>query len=62
MSTDLKEFGRMDATGIERKGEDKREGEGVLGQRRPASIVATGTRDNSIRKGMSLGERSKGSR
>ena len=53
----------MDATGIGDmdKGADNRS-EGVLDNKRAASIVATGKRDASVRKGMSISERSKGSR
>ena len=63
MSTSLPEFSKMDATGIGDmdKGADNRS-EGVLDNKRAASIVATGKRDASVRKGMSISERSKGSR
>lgn len=56
MSTSLPEFKKMNATGIGREDENTKEGgidrEGVLGQRPPTSIVATGKRNSSIRKGM----------
>jgi hypothetical protein len=66
MAENLKEFSRMRATGIGNQDLNNAEGgqdrEGPLGDRAPTSIVATGKRNGSIRKGMSLESRSEGKR
>jgi hypothetical protein len=55
MSVELREFSRINATGIgEQDGGDPDMRNGVLDQRVPASIVATGTADRSYRRGYSL--------
>jgi len=66
MATEMKEFSRMNATGIGdqdlKNAEGGQDRDGVLGNRPPTSIVATGKRAGSIRKGMSLDSRSEGKR
>ena len=56
MASELKEFSSMNATGIGAQDLNNAEGgqdrDGALGQRPPTSIVATGKRNASIRKGM----------